>query len=318
MKNKYKKTFYSNFKILLFFTVLSIIKSLNYISMKLHNYNKELISKIPDNSFTIEDFVNITINNLLYTTIKIGNPKQEVKTWIDSDEYSYFIFKDTCILDSYYNENKSLTFEPNDDITFFHHGYGQTIYVNESITLHNDINENIKEIEIKKMPIMFMKDPKNDKMFNTINPNVELTNRTCATIGFSFLEKLNDKTSKNFMLTLKEKEIIDDYTIFIDYDNNGDENNLIIGGYPEDIFSDKYNVKNQHTTYINYYYNYINQWGLNFDKIICGEDHIMYQTDAAIHHNLGVIYGVKDYLSFIENNFFNFYINLNICEKKSI
>jgi hypothetical protein len=283
--------------------------------MKLHNYNKELISKIPENSFNIEHFVNLTINNLIYTTIKVGNPKQEIKTWIDSDEYSYFLFKDTCTLDSYYNENISLTFEPNESTTFFYHGYGQTIYINEAITLNNDINENKKEIEIQKMPIMFMKDPKNDKMFNTINPVPEITNKTCATIGFCFLGKLNDKTSKNFMLTLKEKEIIDEYTIFIDYDNNADENYLIIGGYPENTFSNKYNVKYQQTTYINFFYKYIDQWGLKFDKISCEEDHVIYQTDAAIHHNLGVIYGVKDYLSFIENNYFNFYINSNTCEK---
>ena len=314
MKNK--KIFLSKFYILIIFIVLSLINSLNYISMKLQNYNKELIKNIPEHSFTIEHFVNITIENSIYTTIKIGNPNQEVKTWIDADEYSYFLFKDTCILDSFFNENNSLTFEQNNNETFFYHGYSQTVYVNETFTLKNDINENNKEIDIINFPIMFMKDPKNDKRFNDLYPNANITNKTCATIGFSILANYNDKTSKNFIVTLKEKEIIDDYTIFIEYDKNGDEQYLIIGGYPEDIFINKYDVKNQHTTYIQFYYTYINQWGLNFDRVLSGEDQVIYQTEAGIHHNLGVIYGVKEYLSLIERSYFNYYCNLKICEKK--
>ena len=61
MKNKNK--FLSKFNILIFFIIQSLINSLNYISMNLFNYNKELIKTIPDDSFTIEQFVNITILN---------------------------------------------------------------------------------------------------------------------------------------------------------------------------------------------------------------------------------------------------------------
>ena len=159
----------------------------------------------------------------LYTSIKIGNPNQEVKAWIEQEEYSYFLIKDTCILDSYFNENISLTFEKDDNKTFYYNGHSKTIYINETFTLRNDINEKNKEINIMKFPIMFMKDPKNDEMFNNLYSNVDITNKTCATIGFNYLSNYNDKISKNFILTLKEKEIIDEYTIFIEYDKNGDE-----------------------------------------------------------------------------------------------
>ena len=61
MKNK--NIFLSKFNILIFFIIQSLINSLNYISMNLFNYNKVLIKTIPDDSFTIEQFVNITIPN---------------------------------------------------------------------------------------------------------------------------------------------------------------------------------------------------------------------------------------------------------------
>lgn len=282
--------------------------------MKLNNYNNELIKKIPDNSFNYEYFINISITNYIYTTIKIGNPSQNVKAWIDSDEYSYFLYKDTCILDSYFNENNSLTFSPDETKTYYYKGYGEAIYVNETFTLKKSINDN-KELIITKFPILFMKDPKNDKRFNDMHSIDEITNKTCATIGFKYMYNYNDDHSKDFIIRLKEKEIIDDYIIFIDYDKKGDEQYLIIGGYPEEVFKNKYNIKDQQTAYISFYYKYINQWGLNFDKIYSRENDKIYQVDAAFHYNLGVIYGVKEYKSYIDNNFFNYYINLNVCEK---
>ena len=284
--------------------------------MKLHNYNNELIKEIPDNLFSYEHFINITIKNLIFTSINIGNPNQVVKTWIDSDEFSYFIYKDICILDSYYNEKISSSFESNDNKTFFYNGYGEAIYINETLILNTDINENNGKIELKKYPIMFMKDPKNDIRFNYLHSIDDITNKTCATIGLKYMYDNNEKNAKNFINILKEKEIIDDYSIFIEYDKNHNEEYLIIGGYPEEIYNKKYNIKNQHTTYIKFYYEYINQWGLYFDKISSGEDRKIYQVDAALHYNLGVIYGVQEYQSYIESNYFNYYMNLNICEKQ--
>ena len=145
----------------------------------------------------------IHLKNSIYTTIKIGNPNQYVKTWIDSDEYSYFLYKDTCILDSYYNENDSLSYEPNETKTYFYKGYGEAFYINETFTLENNINENNNEIIIKKFPILFMKDPRNDKRFNDMHSIEEITNKTCATIGFRYMANFNDKDSKDFIITLK-------------------------------------------------------------------------------------------------------------------
>ena len=312
IKNPHK---YKLFIIFIFQNNLLLILCSNYISFKLENYNNNLIKNIPEESFTFEHFINLTIQNNIYTSIKIGTPKQEIKVWIDSDEYSYFLYKNTCILESYFNENISLTFESNEKETFFYKGYGEAIYINETFILNDNVNEKNKEIKINKFPIMFMRDPKNDKRFNQIHSIEDITNKTCATIGFSYMPSYNDKNSKNFIISLKEKEIIDDYIIFIEYDNNGNEKFLIVGGFPEEIFNNQYSIKRQYTTYIKFYYEYIYQWGLNFDKISSGEEGKIYQVDAAFHYNLGVIYAVKEYQSYIEKAFFNYYLNLKICEK---
>ena len=317
MNNKNKKLFQIKYKFLLFFlfqSYLYLILCSNYISFKLINYNNEQISNIPDNSFNYEHFINISVINSIYTTIKIGNPNQFVKTWIDSDEYSYYLYKDICLLDSYYNENDSLSFEPNLTKTYFYKGYGEAFYINETFTLENNINENNNEIIIKQFPILFMKDPKNDKRFNDMHSIEEITNKTCATIGFRYMDNFNDKDSKDFLITLKQKEIIDDYIVFIEYDKNGNEEYLILGGYPEEVFKNKYDIKYQHTTYIKFFYQYIYQWGLSFDKIYSGEDYKFYKVEAAFHYNLGVIYGIQEYQSYIEKYFFNDYINLKICK----
>ena len=284
--------------------------------MKILNYNNEQINKIEDNYYTVEDFKKTKIENRIYTKIKIGEPPQEVITWIDSEEYSYFIFKDLCIINSDFNENKSSSFEPNYDKLFFYNGYGQTIYINETLTLNNDIKNNNKEITIKKFPIMFMKDPKNDEYYKQRFSLDDITDKTCATIGFRYIANYRDLISKNFLLVLKDKDIIDDYTVVFEYNKNGDENYIIFGGYPDEIYlNKKFSLENQKTTNIKLYNRFKPQWGFACDKILSGKEKLD-KVDVSFHHNLGVIYGPKYYRDRIESNFFNKYFDKKICNKK--
>ena len=286
--------------------------------MDINNYSNEQIKIISDDTFSFDDFINNVVKNSIYTKIKLGEPSQEIITWIDSEEYSYFLYKDTCIVDSHFNEENSRTFEPNYDKTFFYNGYGKTIYVNETIILVKDINNNNEEIKINKFPIMFMKDPKNDEYFNQRFSKNDITGKTCATIGFRYITNYNDKVSKNFLLVLKNLDIIDDYIIFIEYDKRGNEKYLILGGYPDDIFKSKkkYKLENQKTIHIKLYNRFKPQWGFQCDKILSGEQKIG-KLEIALHHNLGVIYGTSDYQEHIEKVFFNYYLNLKICTKKN-
>ena len=180
------------------------------------------------------------------------------------------------------------------------------------------LNENNKEIKIKKFPIMFMKDPKNDEFFIKRNSIKDITGKTCATIGFRYIGNFHDKISKNFLLVLKDLDIIDDYILFLEYDKNGNEDYLILGGYPEELFKNKkmYMLENQRTAHIKLYNRFKPQWGFKCDKIYSGKEKIN-KDEVAFHHNLGVIFGPKDYQNHIEKVYFNYYINLKICKSKN-
>ena len=315
---KIKKNIFFLFQNFLLFNILTTSYCSNYISMKIKNLINEQANKIDDNLFSVEEFINQNINNIIYSKISIGEPSQEIIILIDSEEYSYFLFKDICILDSYFDENKSTTFQyNNNENTFFYNGYGKTIYINETIILKSDINEN-KEIKLNNFPIMFMKDPKNDEFFNQRKSIKDITGKTCMTIGFRHIANFHDKISKNFLMVLKEFDAIDDYILFIEYDKKGNEEYLILGGYPDEIFkgNKKYELKNQKATHIKFYNRFKPQWGFKCDKIYSGEEKIE-KEEVAFHHNLGVIYGPYDYRDNIEKVFFNYYFNLKICKKKN-
>ena len=316
---KYKNNIFFLFqKFLLLNILIASSYCSNYISMKIKNLVNEQVNNIDDNLFSVEEFINQKIKNALYSKINIGEPSQEIIILIDSEEYSYYLFKDICLLDSFFDENKSTTFQYNNNgKTFFYNGYGKTIYINETIILKNDINEN-KEIKLNNFPIMFMKDPKNDDFFNQRKSIKDITGKTCMTIGFRHIANFQDKISKNFLTTLKEFDVIDDYILFIEYDKEGNEEYLILGGYPEEIFKEKkkYELKNQKATHIKFYNRFKPQWGFKCDKVYSGKEKIE-KEEVAFHHNLGVIYGPYDYRDNIEKVFFNYYFNLNICKKKN-
>ena len=320
MKSKNKRIF--NIKLYIIIPLLIFEDSLlvacsNYISMKLMNYNNEQIKNTPDSSFMPENFINSKIDNIIYTELNIGQPPQKLIAIIDAEEYSYFLFKDTCLINSHFDEKESSTFEPNYSETFFYNGYGKAIYINETFLLNNDIYDSNQNIKLKNFPIIFMNDPKNDEFFMQRHSPEEISGKTCVTIGIRYTKDYLNTISKNFLFVLKEKDIIDDYILFFEYDEKGNEKNLILGGYPEEIYKNlnKFLVNNQKTTPIKIYNRFKPQWGFQCDKVFSGQEKIN-KEDIAFHYNLGVIYGPKDYQEHIENTFFSNYFRSKICNKK--
>ena len=261
---------------------------------------------INDKDFSYENIIETMVENIIFTKIKIGEPKQEIVALINSEEYSYFIYKDICQLDSNYDENKSRTYKPNNDYQFFYNGYGKSIYINESFSFEDK--------EIKNFPIMFMKDPKNDEFFNKRYSINDVTEKSCATIGLRFIKNYNDKVSKNFISVLNDLDIIDDLIIFIEYDENGNEKFLLIGEYPEMLYKNQYIFKKGSSVNIKIYNRFKPQWGFQCDKILSGNIKLE-KNDITLHHNLGVIYAPYEYKEIIEKTFFAKYINLKICKK---
>ena len=115
-------------------------------------------------------------------------------------------------------------------------------------------------------------------------------------------------------MTLKEFDVIDDYILlFIEYYKDGNEEYLILGGYPEEIFKEKkkYELKNQKTTHIKFYNRFKPKQGFKCDKVYSRGEKIE-KEEVAFHHNLCVICGRYDYRDNIEKVIFNYYMNLYI------
>ena len=103
---------------------LSVFIYSQHIIFELSNYVDNKLNEIEDDLFSYENFIKMKIDNNIYTRIKIGNPYQEIIAWLDTEEYSYYLYKDICKLDSYYDETKTKTFCPNNDEQFLFKGYG--------------------------------------------------------------------------------------------------------------------------------------------------------------------------------------------------
>ena len=284
---------------------LSVFIYSQHIIFELSNYVDNKLNEIEDDLFSYENFIKMKIDNNIYTRIKIGNPYQEIIAWLDTEEYSYYLYKDICKLDSYYDETKSKTFCPNNDEQFLFKGYGKTTIINESFTFGQK--------EIKKFPIIFMQNPKNDKEFNQRYSINDITGKSCVTIGLRFIKNYYETNAKNFISVLNELDIIDDSILFFEYDEKGNEQFLLIGEYPYNVFKDKYKYT-EGSANIKIYNRFKAGWGLEFNKIYSG-DIKLENNDASFRHNLGVIYAPSEYKDIVEIHFFNRYINSKVCTK---
>ena len=119
--------------------------------------------------------------------------------------------------------------------------------------------------------------------------------------------------SKNFISVLNELDIIDDSILFFEYDEKGNEQFLLIGEYPYNVFKDKYKYT-EGSANIKIYNRFKAGWGLEFNKIYSG-DIKLENNDASFRHNLGVIYAPSEYKDIVEIHFFNRYINSKVCTK---
>lgn len=295
---------------LLFFLILPLI-SCRYIYFQLNNYNKIYLQKIKSQDFFFQNLIEDYFPNHIYTSFKLGYPYQEVKSWIDTDEYGYYLMQDTCILDSPFNLSLSENYQ-NTNITklkkLYYKDYGSAFYLNESIILKNNVGHSDNEILMNSFPFMFMPDPQNDKYFKDKHKNFEFTGNSCATLGFRATPNNRDLTTKNFIQQLKYEDLIDSYSFFFEYDNKGEETSLIVGAYPDEVYPDRYEFQYLETTYVENYNRLKIQWGIRFDEVETGEGeekkNFIYKN-AGFHHNLNGILGVMDYKNWIEKYYFS-------------
>lgn len=265
------------------------------------NINKE------NEEYNSTHFLNDYFDVKLYSTIKIGDPPQEVKVLLTSKACAFKIGKsDYCINStdylSYYNRNKSKDFiyttKYNMTLTEFDNEKGYTS--EDSMYAYTDLNLN-NEQKFKNIGF-FLGSDTNDKL--------------CGIIGFKmdnyafYCNKIND-----IIRSFKSNEIINNYKWVLKYTSLG-EGYYIIGSEMKDIMNNFEENKLFITKSLMFGGEYT--WGFYIQEIKCEKDKNRItinkeQKRGEIENDFSLIIGSNTYFKYINETFFNEYFIKGFC-----
>ena len=262
----------------------------------------------------------------LYTEVSVGEPPETLYMNINADTYLYYLLSGYCNnnFPSFYNYSNSQTFRR------VKHGYeddycdelGDGIFASETFAFYNstDLQTNITQKDLD--------------FFYSYFRAYETHKDVCGIIGFGLREKFIDYTLEPFLMSLKRKGLINDYSwtyLYFEKAHNkilnvpGITNKYIIDNYDGLIILGNYthnildNDKNQNI-YISIpaaERNKYLKWALTFHKIFCKyKEEILInkniQADLAINYDY--IIAPKEYFEKLIFPFFEFYLEKEICK----
>ena len=284
-------------------------------------------NNVNENNF----FFNFIPQNYI-TEISIGTPSQEMNIQLTLRDYRFYIANNICYNNSisYYNYSQSSSFNHISPATSPFDDLADASFVSDKVSFYNDINLN-KNISIEKFKFYFYQTyrfKENTKIF-------------CGVIGLSINRENydldyfdDDYYLPTIFQTLKNDDYITKYSWTYEYfDKTNYKNNiiknksvidnydglLIIGKYPHEYNPDLYSGH-----YLNNIYSdkdsYKFLWNFAFTKIYYDiynnkEESIinLNQTQVELLFDINYIISTKEYYDSINENYFNFYINKNIC-----
>ena len=245
-------------------------------------------------------------NKVIYTTIKIGEPPQEVNTIITYNDCNFKIGKARkCIYSSeylsYYNHNLSKSFNYTDYYNYhlseFEGNKGQS--AEDIIYAYTDLN--LKNFAKFENIGFYLGSDTNDSLCGIIGFKIE----NYATFCYE---------SNNIIKSFKSKDIINNYEWILNYTSE-EQGFLILGGDLKDLIPNYKKEKLYNISTIMGGSDF--PWMIIISKIECGENNntiiISKEVKAEINNDYSLIVGGSSYENYIQNNFFNEYIKQNIC-----
>ena len=203
--------------------------------------------------------MNDKFQSLLYTTLQIGNPIQEIKLILTSDDCGFKIGKaDKCInkseYQSYYNRNKSSNFEYTDlyDSPVSEFDDKMAHSAADSMKVYKDMKT--KEYKTLEKMDFYLGSDTNEPI--------------CGVIGFKLDRYSQLCTNMSITSNFKARGFIDNYKWTIKY-NTDEEGLLIYGTDMEKIISD-YDEKKIYSAKCRFLPT--SPWAFNIDQIIIGEN----------------------------------------------
>ena len=267
-------------------------------------------SIIKDTETNITRLFRSLIYNNIYINLEIGEPKQIVEAFLDSQDINFYFSEKTkndpktnisnpnhddvgCELENFFDKSKSNTFEITDKTKSLNYGYNGKISYDYFYFKDENNNELKEKIEF-------------------ILSSSTMGNRP-SIIGLQYPRAFNG--DNNFFNLLKQKEIINSYFWMINYTSEN-EGNFIIGELPHK-FS---NIYKEEDLLIGHPYTYKamqEYWGLRMDDILFQDINFRPNHECYFYHELNIIEGIQALEKQIDK-YLNDSINKGICFKNYI
>ena len=239
-----------------------------------------------------------------YFNLTVGSPQQIISTIWNMNQYSFKFYNLS------FNKEESSTFK------------------NTSSLFRYNFDESSDAIMCEDK--FYFIDENDNSFSNSLGfVKFEQGNKSYAFIGLQLPNTIADGLL-TFINSMKQYKIIDKYLFFIYYNenqNNDDIDNLngniFFGEYPHNIkeFNENFKEKNFLETQAGYRSTSLVYWDIKFDNIYFGnippEKNIRHDQ-AELAGNMRISVATDEYQDYISKNFFDEYVNKNICELKTI
>ena len=249
------------------------------------------------------NYFNDLYQYLLYTTLNIGTPSQQMLGIFNPDSTAFTIGnQDNCYKKAQYNYSFTNSKSSNIIKKIEGDDYFPGYYIlNDTIKLYTIENSSKKFEEINDFQLRY-DEPK--RSWGKVDTNDKLF---CGDIGFQ-IDKQQEPWAK-FLKQLNDKNLISSYIITMNYSSDH-EGNFYIGEYPHEYNPDYYKESQLVTT------NAIPRKSFSLFRILMNDIYIQTITNDIIklklnevffHLELGLIVCPIEYYNYITNKFFNKY-----------
>ena len=282
---------------LLYYLQLIITLTTSVKILKL-NFERNLTSNLTPNNLMSNLY-----NNDIFTFITLGSNLEKIPISFKMNSFPFYI----------------ITSETNQSKNIFFHNEKSTSYYKEK----NDLNTNFTDQDFIKgklssETIIFNNENSFQKIekFNFIsitNINEKNIINEAGTIGLNIINSHFNLIHSDFILQLKNKQLINSFPFTFKYtDLKKEKGEFILGSLPEE-YDKKYNVNKYKFSYSKFY---IDKpiWGLDLENVYFNNEKINKLVDLCFFQiEIGLIISPNYEKEFFEKNFFN----KNNCYEKN-
>ena len=273
-----------------FFSLLILFSILNFIKQ-----NKIVFPFKTQTSKTLSsNYIDLFIQNKIYTTIEIGTPPKSINIYLTMDT-NYLIISNSSIDPSFYNNKKSNTYFNISQLNVFYFEYFSNGYYAKDSFLFMTTLENQEKVKFNNIEFIHA---------------IEFSSENYISPGYFGLQ-IPKKNKLNIYNCLKKENVISKEFWSLKYTNDN-EGYFIIGEFPPE-YNDENSIQMTNALPCEGESSYL-CWNLKFNEIKFGDISVNRDRTAKIYPEFEFIIGTGEYEQKISENFFN-KLN-NKCQKK--